>query len=50
MKTTDFTQEQVTKNLEKIANEKEGFNKVMQIDIEALIHAEREELLLFMLI
>jgi transposase-like protein len=43
MKTIDFTQEQVTKILEEIANEKEGFNKVMQIAIEALMRAEREE-------
>jgi transposase-like protein len=43
MKTLNFTQEQVTKILENIATEKEGFNKVMQIALEALMRAEREE-------
>ena len=43
MKTIGFTQEQVTKILEKIANEKKEFNKVMRIAIKALMRAEREE-------
>ena len=43
MKELNFTQEQVTKILENIATEKEGFNKVMQIAMEALMRAEREE-------
>ena len=43
MKPLNFTQEQVTKILENIATEKEGFNKVMQIAIEALMRAERDE-------
>ncbi len=43
MKELNFTPEQVTKILENIATEKEGFNKVMQIAMEALMRAEREE-------
>jgi len=42
MKGLNFTQEQVTKILENIAREKEGFNKVMQIAMEALMRGERE--------
>jgi transposase-like protein len=42
-KKLNFTQEQVTKILENIAEEKDGYNKVMQIAMEALMRAEREE-------
>ena len=41
MKTLDFTQEQVTKILADIAEEKDGFNKLMQLSLEALMRAER---------
>jgi transposase-like protein len=43
MKELNFTQEQVTKILGRIATEEEGFNKVMEISLEALMRAEREE-------
>ena len=42
-KTLNFTQEQVTKILENIATEKDGFNKVMQLAMESLMRAERQE-------
>jgi len=42
MKTLDFTQEQITKILVDIAEEKDGFNKLMQLSLEALMRAERE--------
>ena len=42
-KTLNFTQEQVTKILENIAIEKDGFNKVMQLAMESLMRAERQE-------
>ena len=37
-----FTQEQVTKILEEIAKEKDGFNKVLKYSLEAMMRAERE--------
>ena len=37
-----FTQEQVTKILEEIAKEKDGYNKVLKYSLEALMRAERE--------
>ena len=37
-----FTQGQVTKILEEIAKEKEGYNKVLKYTLEALMRAERE--------
>jgi len=40
--TIHFTQEQVTKILEQIAQEKDGYNKVLTISLEALMRAERE--------
>lgn len=42
METLNFTREQVTKILSEIASEKEGFNKVLQLSLEALMRAERE--------
>jgi len=41
-KKLSFTQEQVTKILEEIAKEKDGYNKVLKYSIEALMRAERE--------
>ena len=40
--TLHFTQEQVTKILADIAEEKDGFNKVMTLSLEALMRAERK--------
>ncbi len=40
--TFHFTQEQVTKILEKIAQEKDEYNKVLKLSIEALMRAERQ--------
>jgi transposase-like protein len=40
-KRLNFTQEQVTKILEEIASEKDGYNKVLKYSIEALMRAER---------
>ena len=37
-----FTQEQVTKILESIAKEKDGYNRVLKASLEALMRAERE--------
>jgi len=37
-----FTQEQFTKILEEIAEEKDGYNKVLKYTLEALMRAERE--------
>ncbi len=37
-----FTQEQVTKILEQVAQEKNGFNKVLTLSLEALMRAERK--------
>lgn len=37
-----FTQEQVTKILEDVAQEKDGFNKVLTYSLEALMRAERQ--------
>ncbi len=42
-KKLNFTQEQVTKILEDVATKKDGYNKVMQMAIEALMRSEREE-------
>ncbi len=42
METLNFTQEQVTKILEKVAKEKDGYNKVLKLAMEALMRAERE--------
>ena len=42
METLNFTREQVTKILSEIASEKEGFNKVLQLSLEALMRSERE--------
>jgi transposase-like protein len=42
MKDLHFTQEQVTKILSEVACQKEGFNKVLQLSLEALMRAERE--------
>ena len=42
-KSLHFTQEQVTKILQSIAEEKDGFNKVLKLALEALMRAEREE-------
>jgi len=41
-KNLHFTQEQVTKILEEIAKEKDGYNKVLTYSLEALMRAERE--------
>ncbi len=38
-----FTQEQVTKILQSITEEKDGFNKVLKIALDALIRAECSE-------
>ncbi len=38
-----FTQEQITNILHMIAEEKDGFNKLLKIALEALMLAEREE-------
>ncbi len=40
METLNFTQEQVTKILENLAKEKDGFNNVLKLAIEALMRAE----------
>ena len=40
-KKLNFTQEQVTKILEEIAAEKDGYNKVLKYSLEALMRAER---------
>jgi len=37
-----FTQEQVTKILEQIAREKDGYNKILKYSLEAMMRAERE--------
>jgi len=37
-----FTQEQVTKILEEIAKEKDGYNKVLKYSLEAMMRAERQ--------
>jgi transposase-like protein len=41
MKTLNLTHEQVTKILTEVAEEKDGYNKVLQLSIEALMRAER---------
>jgi len=43
MKRIHFTQEQVTKILEDIAQEKGGYQEVLKISLEAMMRAEREE-------
>jgi putative transposase len=43
MKTLNFTQEQITKILSEIASSEDGFNQVLQISLEAMMRAEREE-------
>ncbi len=40
-KKLNFTQEQVTKILEEIAKEKDGYNKVLKYSLEAMMRAER---------
>ena len=40
--TLNFTQEQVTKILEEIAQEKDGYNKILKLSLEALMRAERK--------
>ncbi len=40
-KKLNFTQEQVTKILEEIAESNDGFNKVLKYSLEALMRAER---------
>jgi len=42
MKDLHFTQEQVTKILSEVASQDEGFNRVLQLSLEALMRAERE--------
>ncbi len=42
MRKLHFTREQVTKILEEIAKEKDGYNKVLEYSLEALMQAERE--------
>lgn len=42
MKNFNFTQEQVTKILEEIAQKKDGFQEVLKISFEAIMRAERE--------
>jgi len=41
MKTLNLTHEQVTKILTEVAEKKDGYNKVLQLSIEALMRAER---------
>lgn len=41
--TLNFSSEQVTKILTEVANTEDGYNKVLQISIEALMRAERAE-------
>ncbi len=41
-KKLNFTREQVTKILEDIAKEKDGYNKVLKYSLEAMMRAERE--------
>ena len=43
MKTLNFTQEQITKILSEVASSDNGFNQVLQISLEAMMRAEREE-------
>ena len=43
MKRIHFTQEQVTKILEDIAQQKDGYQEVLRISLEAMMRAEREE-------
>jgi len=43
MKTLNFTQEQITKILSEVASSEDGFNQVLQISLEAMMRAEREE-------
>jgi putative transposase len=43
MKTLNFTQEQITKILTEVANSEGGFNQVLQISLEAMMRAERQE-------
>jgi len=43
MKKLHFTQEQVTKILEEIAQQEDGFNMVLKLSLEAIMRAEREE-------
>lgn len=43
MKKLNFTQEQITQILTEVANSDNGFNQVLQISLEAMMRAEREE-------
>jgi len=43
MKRLHFTQEQVTKILEEIAQKEGGYQEVLKISMEAMMRAEREE-------
>lgn len=43
MKTLNFTQEQITKILSEVASSEDGFNQVLQISLEAMMRAERQE-------
>jgi transposase-like protein len=43
--TLNFSSEQVTKILTEVANSEDGYNKVLQISLEALMRAERAEYL-----
>lgn len=43
MKRIHFTQEQITKILEDIAQKKDGYQEVLKISLEAMMRAEREE-------
>jgi hypothetical protein len=38
----NFTQEQITEILQDIANEKDGFNKIMKLSLEVLMKSERK--------
>ena len=38
----NFTQEQITEILQEIANEKDGFNRIMKISLEVLMKSERK--------
>lgn len=43
MKTLNFTQEQITRILADVANSEGGFNQVLQISLDAMMRAERQE-------
>jgi len=38
----NFTQEQITEILQEVANEKDGFNKIMKLSLDVLMKSERK--------